>query len=168
MSFYSTTTTVTYTVSDINKVFDAFSADYDMIAQATGLETAADVARTAADVRRLAQNNYLKQVTLCLSDARGNVIRAAKYEVSTDAGSWKSSRPGNNLWPRTAAGTLQVILHYSSEWLALSPERKAAFQRTLNIAWVPSTTDTSFPTLAGSTDRQYSSNAYGLKKTRYE
>jgi hypothetical protein len=168
LSSYSTTTTVTYTVSDVNKVFDAFSADYDMIAQATGLETSTDVARTVADVRRLAQNDYLKQVTLCLSDARGVIIRAAKYEVSKDASSWKSSRPGNNLWPRTAGGTLNVILHYSTAWLALSPERKAAFQTTLHIAWVPSTTDTSFPTLSGSPDRQYSSNAYGLKKTVYE
>ena len=55
--------------------------------------------------RLLAQKGYLLEANIVLKDSAGRVIRAAKYEVSTDASTLTAQRPGNNLWPRTPAAS---------------------------------------------------------------
>src|SRR6266478_8398745 len=96
---YTETQSQTFTIADIGKVIDCVAADLDMNAQSTGLLTRDLVKQYAADVKAMAQRGYLLDANIVLHDATGKVIRAAKYEVSTDASSLTSHRPGNNLWP---------------------------------------------------------------------
>src|SRR5580658_5247524 len=98
------TITQTYTIADIGKVIDCFAADLDMTAQSTGLLTKERVTRYASDVKLMAQLGYLQEVNIVLKDSAGADIRAAKYEVATDAASLTASRPGNNLWPALPSG----------------------------------------------------------------
>lgn len=164
----SGTDSTTFTTADIGKVFDCFAADYDMVAQSTGLKTRDYVKRIAEDVKTMARNGYLNEVNICLENENGEIIRAAKYEVSTDASLWTSQRPGNNLWPRTPGGSLNVITSYSSKWKSLTDAQKASFRSQLKESWVSTNIDISFPTLSRSHDRDYASNGYGARKSVFK
>src|SRR2546430_66051 len=115
-----------------------------MNSQSTVLLTRDLVKRYAADVKAMAQRGYLIEANILLKDSVGNVIRASKYEVSTDATSLTASRPGNNRWPATPGGELTVVVRYSQKWRDLTDSQRAAFSATLNTSWVSSSTDLSF------------------------
>ena len=161
------TLTQTYSVADIGKVIDCIAADLDMNSQSTGLLTRDLVKRYAADVKTLAQKGYLLEANIVLQDSSGTVIRAAKYEVSTDASTLTAHRPGNNLWPRTPSGQLNIVVQYSPKWHGLTDAQRTAFSETLNTGWGPSSTDLSFPSLTRASDRNYVSNGWGVTKSIY-
>jgi hypothetical protein len=156
----------TYTIADIGKVIDCFAADLDMTGQSTKLLTHDLAKQYAEDVKTLAQNGYLMEANIVLYDSAGEPIRAAKYEVSTDASSLTAHRPGNNLWPPTPGGQLGVVVRYSQAWRDLTPLRQQAFQQTkLKTGWTTSNTDLSFPALTRAADRNYVSNGWGVTKS---
>lgn len=164
---YAGTLTQTYSVADIGKVIDCIAADLDMNSQSTGLLTRDLVKKYAADVKALAQKGYLLEANIVLYDSSGEPIRAAKYEVSTDASTLTAHRPGNNLWPRTPSGELAIVVRYSQKWRDLTYAQQAAFSQTLNMGWTTSNTDLSFPSLTRSADRNYVSNGWGVTKSVY-
>ncbi|MGD0956170.1 MAG: hypothetical protein ABR953_04995 [Candidatus Acidiferrales bacterium] len=161
------TLTQTYTIADIAKVIDCFAADLDMTAQSTGLLSRDLVKKYAADVKAMAQGGYLLEANIVLHDAAGNVIRAAKYEVSTNAGSLTAGRPGNNLWPATPNGELSVVVKNSQKWRDLTDSQRQTFRGTLSTSWTSSSTDLSFPALTRAADRNYVSNGWGVTKSVY-
>lgn len=163
------TQTRTYTLADIRRVLADFAADFAMIGQATGLRSRQSVAATVGDLVGFAGAGYLLAVDVILWDASGRKLRAAKYTVSTSAVGWTSQRPGNNLWPRTTGGRLQVIATLSSDWWTLSEAAKAAVYKTWGIAgpWSRTTTDTSHYGMTAAVDRRYASNGFGVEKTVY-
>jgi hypothetical protein len=162
---YSESLTQTYTIADIGKVIDCFAADLDMTSQSTGLLNRDLVKQYAADVKAKAQKGYLLEANIVLRDSAGNMIRAAKYEVNTEAGSLVASRPGNNRWPATPGGELSIVLRNSQKWRDLTDSQRTSFNETLNINWVSSNTDLSFPSLTRHADRSYISNGWGVTKT---
>jgi hypothetical protein len=164
---YSESLTETYSVADIGKVIDCVAADLDMNSQSTGLLTRDQVKDYAADVKALAQKGYLVEANIVLHDSTGTPIRAAKYEVSTDASTLTAQRPGNNRWPRTPSGELSIVVQYSQKWRNLTDAQRAAFKQSLSTGWTTSTTDLSFPTLTRSADRNYVSNGWGVTKSVY-
>lgn len=164
---YTDSATQTYSVADIGKVIDCVAADLDMNSQSTGLLTRELVKRYAVDVKAMAQKGYLLEANIVLQDSSGKPIRAAKYEVSTDASTLKAQRPGNNLWPRTPGGELTIVVRYSQKWRDLTDAQKAAFRQTLSTEWTSSNTDLSFPALTRSADRNYVSNGWGVTKSVY-
>ena len=161
------TLTQTYSVADIGKVIDCIAADLDMNSQSTGLLTRDLVKMCAADVRTLAQKGYLLEANIVLYDPSGEPIRAAKYEVSTDASTLTAQRPGNNLWPRTPSGQLSIVVRYSQKWRDLTEAQRVAFGQQLSTGWTTSNTDLSFPSLTRSADRNYVSNGWGVTKSVY-
>jgi hypothetical protein len=162
---YTETQTHSYTIADIAKVIDCIAADLDMNARSTGLLPRNLVKQYAADVKALAQNGYLFEANIVLHDSSGRLIRAAKYEVSTDGSALTAHRPGNNLWPSTPGGELTVVVRYSQKWRDLSDVQRAAFKKTLSPNWCASDTDLSFPSLIRSADRSYVSNGWGVTKS---
>jgi len=165
---YTESLTQTYTIADIGKVIDCFAADLDMTSQSTGLLSRDLVKQYAADVKAMAQKGYLLEANIVLKDSPGNVIRAAKYEVNTNAASLTASRPGNNRWPATPGGELSVVLRHSQKWSDLTDSQKAAFNGTLCTSWIASSTDLSFPALTRTADRNYVSNGWGVTKSVYQ
>jgi hypothetical protein len=161
------TLTQTYTIADIAKVIDCFAADLDMTAQSTGLLSRDLVKKYAADVKAMAQSGYLLEANIVLHDEAKNVIRAAKYEVSTNTGTLTASRPGNNLWPAMPKGELSVVVKNSQKWLDLTDTQRQTFRGTLNTSWTSSSTDLSFPALTRTADRNYVSNGWGVTKSVY-
>jgi hypothetical protein len=165
----SGTQTQTYTLADIRRVLTDFAADFAMIAQATGLRSRENVAQTVSDLIGFAGAGYLQVIDVVLWDGAGRKLRAVKYIVSTTAVGWTTQRPGNNLWPRTPGGVLQVVATLSSSWWSLSAAGQAAVCETWDIAgaWNPTVTDTSHFGLTAVTDRRYASNGYGVEKIIY-
>jgi hypothetical protein len=164
---YSESLTQTYSVVDIGKVVDCIAADLDMNAQSTGLLTREKAKRYAADIKTMAQKGYLLEANIVLKDSFGRTIRAAKYEVSTDASSLTAQRPGNNLWPLTPGGELGVIIQWNQKWRDLTVYQRAAFMQGLSPDWTTSNIDLSFPGLSSTTDRNYVSNGWGVIKSVY-
>lgn len=164
---YTESITQTYTIADIGKVIDCFAADLDMTSQSTGLLTRDVVKQYAADVKAMAQQGYVVEVNIVLKDSVGNVIRAAKYEVSTDGASLTASRPGNNRWPATPGGELSIVVQNSQKWRDLTDSQRVAFNETLSTSWIASSTDLSFPALTRYGDRNYVSNGWGVTKSVY-
>jgi Bacterial HORMA domain family 1 len=163
----SGTYTQTHTIVDIRRVVDCFAADYDMIAQATGLETDRRVTDTIYDVKLLAEKGYIERVDIVLQDANGKEIRAAKYVVSTSA-TWATERPGNNLWPSISEGNLLVVVSYSQAWQNLGSQAQEAFkQNNLKLTWSAAKVNLAYPALSGQIDRHYASNGYGMERTTY-
>jgi hypothetical protein len=162
---YAETISETYTVADIGKVIDCIAADLDMNSQSTGLLSRETVKSYAADVRLLAQRGYLREANIVLKNSAGMIIKAAKYEVSTDASILKAQRPGNNLWPRTPGGELSIVVQYSPKFTALTAAQLQALAEDLGTTWSTSTTDLSFPSLTRTADRTYVSNGWGVTKS---
>ena len=165
---YTESLTQTYTIADIGKAIDCFAADLDMTSQSTGLLTRDLVKQYAADVKAMAQQGYLLEANIVLKDAAGNVIRAAKYEVNTNAASLTASRPGNNRWPATPKGELSVEVKNSQKWRDLTDVQRQTFRETLSTGWTSSSTDLSFPALTRAADRNYVSNGWGVTKSVYQ
>jgi hypothetical protein len=138
-----------------------------MLAQSTGLRTRQDVRDVSDDVKTMAKYGHLKEVSIYLEDASGTILRASKYEVSTDAALWTSQRPGNNLWPRLPEGRLNVHVTYSRAWWQLTEQQRQWFIAQRRCTWGTINLDTSFPTLSPRYDRSFVSNSYGLRKTAF-
>jgi hypothetical protein len=163
------TVSSTYSVIDIGKVVDRFTADFHMLGQSTGLASAQRARDVGHDIKLMAQRGYIDRVDIVLLYSVGKEVRAAKYSVSTDAGLWTSDRPGNNLWPGQVGGSLSVVVSYTSAWYALSAEKRKRFHaEECERPWGPSSIDTTYPGLVGRFDRRYASNAYGMERTVYE
>jgi hypothetical protein len=168
MSVSTATDTDTYTIADVRRVFDQFAADYDMAAQLTGLASDDHVTRVVHDVKALAEKGYIWRVDIVLRDANGEPVHAKRYVTSTDASLWSSQRPGDNRWPQTPSGTLNVVVSYTEAWQKLSLDGKAAFRRDrLWLLWTSSDIDTTYPGMTGQIDRRYASNTYGLERTTF-
>lgn len=164
---YSFTTTSTFTTTDVKRVIDYFTADFDMIAQSTGLRTRENVQQIASDIRKMAEAGYLEEVNLYLVDGAGITRRAAKYVVTESASLWSSDKPSKNLWPQYPGGQLMVHVTYNSSWSSLTLVQRLAFQATYSSTWGYETLDTTFPMLMQSSNQKYSSNSYGLAKTTF-
>jgi hypothetical protein len=166
MSTY--TQSSTYTTTDVGKVVDRFTADYHMIAQATGLAGRDHVVEVAHDIKALAKRGYIAAVSIVLRNAANDVLRANKYTVSTDAAGWVSDRPGDNMWPRQVGGKLNVVISYTPAWFALTAQQQQAVEGAdCILPWTATDIDTSFPGLPSTVDRRYSSNAYGMERRSF-
>jgi len=160
---YTTTSTQTYSVTDVEVVMRRFTADIVMIAQSTQAISEQKAYDYSFDVEALAKKGYLKAVDLTLLS--GSVeICATKYVIDSAAGTLTTSRPGGVLWRRVALPNLRIILSYAPTYDAAA---RASMQGKLRIGWVPTTADTSHSTLVRSGGRDYVSNGWGMQRKDY-
>ena len=160
---YTTTSTSTYTVTDIEAVVRRFSADIEMIAASSGALAREKARAYAHDVEVLARNGYLRRVdiTLLKGDAE---LRAVGYEVNTTSGHLTMSRPGGVLWPCLAGTWVRIVLSYTDSFTDAAKDR---MRPSLEINWGPSSADTSHSGLQQTGWRDYASNGYGLQRKDY-
>lgn len=163
----TTTLTQTFNRDDIRRVYASFAADYRIVAEWTGLASAASVDRNIAAVKALAEEQYLREVHLHLRTSTGRIRQAAVYRVSTNASGWSSDRPGDLYWGSESGDNLQLIVFYAAKWSALSQAERDAFRARHMPGWGPSDFDGNYGLMSNSTDRRYASRAYGMERTRY-
>lgn len=156
----TTTTTDTYTTTDVENVVRRFRADLKMIADSTGAITTDEVTEYAHDVELLAKKGYLASVDVTLLNL-GTEVRAACYTIDTDAGGLVSSRPGDAMWPRVTFPKLRIVLSYAP---AYDAEARQATRGRLSISWTPSYDDTSHASLNAGGGRDYVSGSYAFSR----
>lgn len=161
------TYTDTYNREDIRRVHAAFAADYRIVAEWTELHSSEQVDRNIAAIKALAEEEYLDQVHMRLLSSAGAIREAAVYKVSTNASGWSTERPGDLYWTASPGDSLRLTVFYSDKWGALSEAQEKAFRAAHLQGWGPTDFDGNYDGLAGSTDRQYASRAYGMDRTRY-
>lgn len=163
----TTTLTRTFNRDDICRAYASFGADYRIVAEWTNLHSAAYVTQTTAEIKTLAEEQYLKEVHLQLRSASGAIREAVVFRVSTNASGWSSDRPGDLYWNSYAGDSLQLIVFYSQRWKDLTQAERDLFKATHMPGWIPSDFDGNYGPMSSSTDRRYASQAYGLERTRY-
>ncbi|MGK2742426.1 hypothetical protein ACSHT0_16205 [Tepidicaulis sp. LMO-SS28] len=150
----------TYTDVDVENVVRRVKADLIMIADSTGVWTAAKAADYAHDIELLAKKGYLEAVDVTLL-SYGVEVKAVRFDVETEAGTWTSSRPGGVLWPKVAGADLRLVLYYTDEYTS---EAREAMKGKFKISWGPCYDDTSHAGLTSAGGRSYASNAYGMQR----
>lgn len=166
------TNTNTYTVVDIRKTFENCEADIRTIARRTGKWSMSDVDDILHDIIKLAENGYLKTVSIALmQNSNDYVIRATKFSINESGSSNDSDRPGqNNDWENRDNTRLNVIISYTDNWFALSTIEKSNFQKNNNfkVNWGSSSIDTSFSHLNSGNAQLYANKGYELQKTNFK
>jgi hypothetical protein len=152
--------TASYTVLDVEKVVRRVKADLLMIADSTGGWTPETAGHYAHDIEVLAKAGYLDYVDITLF-SNGVEVKAARFDVDTDAGGMICARPGGVLWPRVAGAYLRLVLGYSATYTA---DARAAIESQLEIDWSPTDADTSHSSLNRAGGRDYASNAFGMPR----
>jgi Bacterial HORMA domain family 1 len=161
------TITQTFNRDDIRRVFASFAADYKIVAEWTGLRSAASVERTIGQIKALAEEQYLSAVHMHLKSSSGEIRQAAVYRVSTNAGAWSSDRPGDLYWQHSQGDTLNLVVYFSDKWRALTQAAREEFEATHMPGWSDSDFDGNYGAMAASADRRYASRDYGIERTRY-
>jgi len=154
------TATATYTVLDIERVVRRVKADLLMIADSTGGWTPEKAGHYAHDIEVLAKAGYLDYVDITLF-SNGVEVKAARFDVDTDAGGLTCARPGGVLWPKVAGPYLRMVLGYSSTYTS---DARVTFKSQLKIDWSPTDADTSHSSLNRAGGRDYASNAFGMPR----
>lgn len=156
----TTTTTETYSTTDVQNVVRRFHADLKMIADSTGAMSSEGVANYVHDIELLATKGYLASVDVTLLNF-GIEVRAVRYNVDTDAGGLVSSRPGNAMWPRVTCPTLRIVVSYTGSY---DPNARQAMSGKLNLTWSAAYDDISHASLNDSGGHNYTSGNYGFKR----
>ena len=163
----TTTYTTTYTVVDVRKTFESLEADLRMLARRTKAQSQDWAERTSADLLAFAEKDYVTTIDVILYNKAGVKLRAKKYRVDKDAGSWSPMRPGDNNWPQTSDGRIRVVISHTNSWKTRSSGQRSLFFSQLAGSWGPTDIDTSHSDLSQGKSRSYSSNAYGLGCVNY-
>ncbi|HEY8791314.1 MAG TPA: hypothetical protein VIL96_00335 [Gaiellaceae bacterium] len=163
----TTTITQTFNRDDIRRVYASFAADYRIVAEWTELHSSAYVEKAIEQIKALAEEQYLSSVHMQLQSSTGAIRQAAVYRVSTSASGWSADRPGDLYWQKYAGDTLNLIVYFSDKWRALSQTERDTFEAVHMPDWGTSDFDGNYGLMSSSTDRQYSSRAYGMERTRY-
>ncbi len=156
------TNTQTYSRTDIQRVFENFSADLKMLAnrtQAMPKKFADDVAH---DVMEMARHECLARVSIHLLDVNGILVKAHEYCVGKNV-LWDAQRPGVNMWPCLPGSELLVIVAYSDNHKA----EDLMQSNSLKENWVSTSISTDYSHMKKDGERTYSSNSYGLHRKSY-
>ena len=156
----------TYTVTDIGKTFEFFQSNLRLFSECSGVERDL-VDDRAADVVTFARAKYIEAVHVMLFDVKGTRLRAAKFTISEDAGTWKSDLPGGTLWPHTPGGHICIVVSYSKAWGDLSDAARQKFKSELRLSWGPSSQDTTYADMVAEETWRYASSNYGLAHTGF-
>lgn len=168
--YNTNTNTSTYTVIDVKKAFEGFSADLRMIARKTEKWNMEYLEKVVHDVLIDAEKGYLKSVDIILLNSNNQVIKAAKYLINSDGSATSSERAGNNDWPNNQGDKLTVMKSRSQIWKDLPVPEQQKFRREnpYKSNWGNSNIDNSFPNLNKANGQLYASKGFELQKTNFE
>lgn len=168
--FSTVTNTSTYTVVDIRKTFEGFSADFRMIAARTGKKTTTEVENYLHDIMAWAENKFLKYVDITLIDLNNKPLKAARYSVDENGKAIESARAGNNDWQNILNTKLMIIVENKSTWNNMTSEEKEKFKQAndFKVSWGPSPIDNSYNHLSKDSAQLYASKGYELQKENFK
>jgi hypothetical protein len=164
------TNTTTYTVVDIRKTFEGFSADFRMIATRTGKKSISEVENYLHDIMAWAENKHLKYVDITLLDVNNKPMKAARYSVDENGKAIQSERAGNNDWQNIPNTRLMIIVMNKDSWNKMPVEEQEKFKQanSFKVSWGPSQIDNSYNHLSKDNAQLYASKGYELQKENFK
>ena len=156
------TVTSTYTITDVRRVFEMFSADLRMLAIRTQAMDVDYAVKCAQDVETMAREDCLRFVDIQLLDSRASLAKAHRYSLAEGAPRC-SQRPGGNRWPCLPGGRLSVIVTFSD----VNKANRVKASGILKLAWGPTDLSTDYSGMRCEDSRLYSSNSYGLRRESF-
>jgi Bacterial HORMA domain family 1 len=168
--FNTVTNTTTYTVVDIRKTFEGFSADLRMIATRTGKKSIEEVEKYLHDIMAWAENKLLSYVDITLIDINNKPIKAVRYSVDENGKAIQGERAGNNDWQNIPNSKLMIIVMNKDSWNKMTASEQDKFKETNNfkLTWGPSQIDNSYNHLSKDNAQLYASKGYELQKVNYK
>jgi hypothetical protein len=161
------TYTDTFNRNDIRRVYASFAADYKIVAEWTELHSVTFIEQTIAEIKAIAEEQYLKEVHMQLRSASGVIREAAVYRVTTNASLWSADKPGDLYWDSESGDSLRLIVYFTDKWWNLTPEQRAAFAAEHMAGWGTSDFDGNYGGLIAAADKRFASRAYGMERTTY-
>ena len=162
------TFTDTFNRDDIRRVYASFAADYKIVAEWTELHSPAFVEQTIAEIKAIAEEQYLKEVHLQLAlvdrrHPRGG--RLSRDDERVPLVGRQARRPllGQRGRRLVAADRL---LHQEVVGPDAGAQRNA-FAAVHMVGWGTSDFDGNYAGLTASTDKRFASRAYGMERTRH-
>ncbi len=165
------TNTGTYTITDIRKTFEGFSADFRMIATRTGKKTISEVDALINDIMIWAETKNLDYVDLALLDKDKKPLKAVRYRIDEKGKANQSDRAGNNNdWLNLPDTELKVAVNFNSKWTNLTEEQRNNFKTDNNFrcGWGRLDFDNTYNHLLKDSGQIYASKGYELKKENYK
>lgn len=168
--FNTITNTSTYTVVDIRKTFEGFSADFRMIAARTGKMSSTEVEDHLHDIMIWAEKKYLIYVDITLIDSNLRPIKATRYSVDENGKATQSDRAGQNDWQNIPNSKLVTLVQNKPSWHSLTEEQQDKFKQSNNfiLNWGKSQIDNSYSHLSKENAQLYASKGYELKKENFK
>lgn len=168
--FNTVTNTSTYTVVDIRKTFEGFSADFRMIAARTAKKTTTEVENYLHDIMAWAENKFLKYVDITLIDLNNKPLKAARYSVDENGKAIESARAGNNDWQNILNTKLMIIVMNNDSWnnMPITEQDKFTQANNFKVSWGPSQIDNSYNHLSKDSAQLYASKGYELQKENFK
>lgn len=161
------TFTDTFNRDDIRRVYASFAADYKIVAEWTELHRSAFVEQTIAEIKAIAEEQYLKEVHLQLRSSSGVIREAAVYRVTTNAMLWSADKPGDLYWYSEDGDSLQLIIYFTDKWWGLTQGQRDAFAADHMRGWGTTDFNGDYGAMIASMDKRFASRAYGMERTRY-
>jgi hypothetical protein len=164
------TNTAIYTVVDIRRTFEGFSADFRMIAARTGKRTIEDLEKCLHDIMAWAENKYLEYVDITLIDSNNKPIKATRYSVDENGKAIQSERAGSNDWQNIPNTQLIIIVTNKWVWNNMSQAEQTNFKvaNDFKASWGPSQIDNSYNHLTRENAQLYASKGYELQKVNFK
>lgn len=165
------TNTGTFTVTDIKKTFEGFSADFRMIAARTGKKTITEVEAFLNDIMIWAETKNLEYVDIALVDAASKPLKAVRFRVDENGKANQSDRAGNNNdWQNILNTELRVVVNFNSKWKNLREEQRNNFLTDNNFkcGWGRLDFDNSYTHLSKNNAQLYASKGYELQKENFK
>lgn len=169
---YSTfTNTGTYTVTDIKKTFEGFSADFRMIATRTGKRTISEVEAFINDIMIWAETKNLDYIDIALLNVELKPLKAVRYRVDENGKANQSDRAGNNNdWQNLPNTNLRVVVNFNAKWNSLTQDQQIKFMTDNNFrcSWGRLDFNNSYNHLTKDDAQLYASRGYELKKENFK
>jgi hypothetical protein len=169
---YSTyTNTGTYTLTDIKKTFEGFSADFRMIATRTGKRTISEVEAFINDIMIWAETKNLDYIDIALLNAELKPLKAVRYSVDENGKANQSDRAGNNNdWQNLPNTDLRVVVNLNTKWNSLTQEHQDKFMtdNSFKYRWGILDFNNSYNHLTKDDAQLYASKGYELKKENFK
>lgn len=156
----TSTSSYTYTTTDIEKVVRRLRADLKMIAQNSGGMTETEASEYSDDIELLAKNGFLKKVDVTLMSG-SQEVRAAVYTVNDAGGGLSAANPGGVFWPRVDSPHVRLVISYSDKY---TTDERARLKEKLKVNWSPTSADTSHSELKAAGGRDYMSNGWAMQR----
>lgn len=155
------------TQSELDKLHKSIATDFKLATRKTELWDIEYCYDVLHDIKKLMLFQYADSISLIMSDALGNPLKAKKYRAG-DVTRVRNDRPGNVDWEDGEGQGLSVVIMHTPQYLGMSYDQQQRFQQeVMRLPWGSSGTDVDFPHLVPQLSKVYTHSNFGIDRTDF-